>query len=194
MKAEPLIGLALLALVAVSGPWAHSWNREKSTMEDKELTVGMTAPDFTAPSSEGGEVSLRDLRGKIVVLYFYPKDDTPGCTKEACAFRDADAEMKKLGIVVLGVSKDDLASHEKFARKYELNFPLLSDPEGRIIAAYGAWKKNSIFGRTALAVNRSTVVIDREGVVRKIWRNVSVKGHAHEVLEFIQKNLLDDQK
>jgi peroxiredoxin Q/BCP len=129
-----------------------------------------------------------------VVLYFYPKDDTPGCTKEACAFRDAESEMKKLGVVVLGISKDDMKSHEKFGQKYNLNFPLLSDPEGKIIAAYGAWKENSIFGRTALGVNRSTFVIDREGIVRKVWRNVSVKGHSKAVLEFIEKNLVNDRE
>ena len=194
MKLEPLIGLAMLALVAASGPWAHGWNEEKTAMKENELKVGMPAPDFTAPSTDGGTVSLSDFKGRIVVLYFYPKDDTPGCTKEACAFRDAEIEMKKLGVVVLGISKDDMKSHEKFRHKYNLNFPLLSDPEGKIIAAYGAWKENSIFGRTALGVNRSTFVIDREGIVRKVWRNVSVKGHAREVLEFIQKNLLEDQR
>ena len=151
-----------------------------------ELNEGMKAPGFCAPSSEGGEVSLDALRGKVVVLYFYPKDDTPGCTKEACAFRDAWSEMQRLGAVVLGVSKDALASHDKFKRKYGLNFPLLSDPEGRIIQAYGAWKDKSIFGHTALGLERSTFVIDAEGTIRKAWRGVNVDGHADEVLAVVR--------
>jgi len=194
MKLEPIIGLAMLALVATSGPWSRGRDREKNAMKEDKPKVGMPAPDFTAPSTDGGTVSLSDFKGRIVVLYFYPKDDTPGCTKEACAFRDAESEMKKLGVVVLGISKDDMKSHEKFGQKYNLNFPLLSDPEGKIIAAYGAWKEKSIFGRSALGVNRSTFVIDREGIVRKVWRNVSVKGHSKAVLEFIEKNLVNDRE
>lgn len=194
MKMEALVGLALLALVVASGPWARGCNEETTAMHENELKVGSPAPDFSARSTEGGTVSLRDLKGTIVVIYFYPKDDTPGCTKEACAFRDANVEMRKRGVVVLGVSKDDMKSHEKFKAKYGLNFPLLSDPDGTIIGAYGAWKENSIFGKTALGVNRSTVVIDRDGIVRKVWRSVQVKGHAQEVLEFIEENLALDRR
>src|SRR5512135_3409222 len=146
----------------------------------------MVATDFTAPSSEEGTFSLHDLKGQIVVLYFYPKDQTPHCTKEACSFRDAKSELQSLGAVILGVSKDSEESHRKFKEKHALNFPLLSDPDGAIITAYGAWKKGSIFGKTLLGMDRSTVVIDRAGVVRKIWRGVNVKGHDQEVLGFVR--------
>ncbi len=155
-------------------------------MSENLLKEGMKAPGFSVESSEGGEVSLEALRGKVVVLYFYPKDDTPGCTKEACSFRDADSEIRKLGAVVLGVSKDGLASHGKFKAKYSLNFPLLSDPEGKLIAAYGVWKDKSIFGHSALGIQRSTFVIDREGIVRKAWYGVKVDGHADEVLQVVR--------
>ena len=146
------------------------------------LREGMKAPYFTAASSSGGEVSLSELKGKVVVLYFYPKDDTPGCTKEACSFRDSESELKKLGVVVLGVSKDSIESHGRFTKKYGLNFPLLSDPDGKIIGEYGAFKEKSLFGKTALGVERSTFLIDGEGVIRKIWRGVKVDGHSEEVL------------
>ena len=155
-------------------------------MADKDLKEGMPAPGFTAPSSEGGTLCLHDLKGKIVVLYFYPKDQTPHCTKEACSFRDSRAELQALGAVVIGVSKDSEESHRKFKEKYGLNFPLLSDPDGTIITAYGAWKKGSIFGKTLLGMDRSTVVIDRSGVVRKIWRGVDVKNHDQEILAFVK--------
>jgi peroxiredoxin Q/BCP len=151
-----------------------------------ELKEGTKAPGFSAASSEGGEVSLEGLRGRVVVLYFYPKDDTPGCTKEACSFRDAESDMRKLGAVVLGVSKDGLDSHDKFKAKYHLNFPLLSDPDGKIIAAYGVWKDKSIFGHTALGIVRSTFVIDRDGIVRKAWYGVKVDGHSDEVLAAVR--------
>jgi peroxiredoxin Q/BCP len=182
---EALFGLAMLGLVALSGPWATTKGTE-DPMADISLAEGMAAPDFTAPSSEGGTLSLHDLKGKIVVLYFYPKDNTPHCTKEACSFRDAKAELQAAGAVVLGVSKDSSESHQKFKEKHGLNYPLLSDPEGAIITAYGAWKKGSIFGRTALGMDRCTFVIDRGGVVRKIWRKVDVKNHDQEVLAFVK--------
>lgn len=151
-----------------------------------ELKEGSKAPGFSAASTDGGEVSLDGLRGKVVVLYFYPKDDTPGCTKEACSFRDSESEMQKLGAVVLGVSKDSLASHGRFKTKYHLNFPLLSDPDGTIIAAYGVWKDKSIFGHTALGIVRSTFVIDRDGIVRKAWYGVKVDGHSDQVLQAVK--------
>jgi thioredoxin-dependent peroxiredoxin len=184
-KAEALLALLLLGLVALSGPWTGTIAGE-TPMADAELKEGMAAPDFTAPSSEGGTLSLHDLKGRIVVLYFYPKDQTPHCTKEACSFRDARTDLQALGAVVIGVSKDSEESHRKFKEKYALNFPLLSDPDGAIITAYDAWKKGSIFGKTLLGMDRSTVVIDKEGVVRKIWRGVDVRNHDQEVLTFVE--------
>ena len=153
----------------------------------KTINEGDRAPTFSAPSSEGGEVNLSDLRGKAVILYFYPKDSTPGCTREACSFRDNLGRVEKLGAAVLGVSKDSLASHEKFKDSYELNFPLLSDPEGSIISAYGAWKeKKRKSGETYLGIDRSTVLIDPQGIVRRIWRDVKVDGHTDDVLEAVK--------
>jgi peroxiredoxin Q/BCP len=159
-------------------------------MESKHLEEGMRAPSFTADSTDGKRISLDDYKGKIVVLYFYPKDDTPGCTKEACSFRDAESQLQRLGVQVLGVSMDSVQSHEKFKKKYALNFPLISDQEGAIVTAYGAWKDKSLFGKTALGLSRSTFLIDQEGVVRKIWQGVKVEGHDQEVIDFIKKNLM----
>jgi thioredoxin-dependent peroxiredoxin len=144
---------------------------------------GKAAPDFTLPSSEGGEVSLKGLRGKAVVLYFYPKDDTPGCTKEACAFRDTQAKIKKAGAVVYGVSPDSVASHEKFRAKYRLNFPLLSDPDKSVAKKYGAFGEKVMYGKKVIGMIRSTFVIDGDGVVRKVFPRVRVDGHADQVRE-----------
>ena len=144
---------------------------------------GKAAPDFTLPSSEGGEVSLKGLKGKTVVLYFYPKDDTPGCTREACAFRDTQAAIKKKGAVVLGVSGDSLSAHEKFKAKYKLNFPLLSDPDKAVAKKYGAWGEKVMYGKKVIGMIRSTFVIDKEGVVQKVFPRVRVDGHAEKVLE-----------
>ena len=144
---------------------------------------GKTAPEFTLASSEGGEVSLEGLRGKAVVLYFYPKDDTPGCTREACAFRDRQAKIKKAGAVVLGVSGDSLESHGKFKAKYKLNFPLLSDPDKAVAKKYGAFGEKVLYGKKVVGMIRSTFVIDGEGVVRKVFPRVRVDGHAEKVLE-----------
>jgi len=146
---------------------------------------GKTAPEFTLASSEGGDVSLKGLRGKTVVLYFYPKDDTPGCTREACAFRDRQAKIKKAGAVVLGVSGDSLESHGKFKAKYELNFPLLSDPDKAVAKKYGAWGEKVLYGKKTIGMIRSTFVIDGEGVVRKVFPRVKVDGHAEKVLEAV---------
>ncbi len=156
-------------------------------MTAKELKEGMMAPTFTAEATGGGTISLGDFKGKTVVLYFYPKDSTPGCTREACAFRDAQAQMKKLGAVVLGVSRDSLKSHESFAAKQELKFPLLSDPERKIIDAYGVWKEKSMYGKTSMGIERSTFLIDGEGRIRRIWRKVKVDGHDEEVLAAIKE-------
>jgi thioredoxin-dependent peroxiredoxin len=144
---------------------------------------GKKAPEFRLPSSQGGEVSLEDLRGRNVVLYFYPKDDTPGCTREACAFRDTQARIKKAGAVVLGVSPDSLASHAKFRAKYKLSFPLLADVDKVVARKFGAFGEKVMYGRKVEGMIRSTFVIDAEGVVRKVFPRVKVDGHAEKVLE-----------
>ena len=151
------------------------------------IEEGKKAPDFELPSSEGGEVKLKDLRGKTVVLYFYPKDDTPGCTREACAFRDNQAALKKKGVVVLGVSGDSLASHDKFKAKYKLNFPLLSDSDKAVAKKYGAWGEKVLYGKKSVGMIRSTFVLDGEGVVRKVFPRVKVDGHAEKVLEAVSQ-------
>jgi peroxiredoxin Q/BCP len=151
------------------------------------IQEGKKAPEFALPSSEGGELSLKDLKGKTVVLYFYPKDDTPGCTREACAFRDSQAALRKKGVVVLGVSGDSLASHERFKTKYKLNFPLLSDPDKAVAKRYGAWGEKVLYGKKTVGMIRSTFVIDAEGVVRKVFPRVRVDGHADQVLEAVSK-------
>ena len=149
------------------------------------IQEGKKAPDFSLASSEGGEVSLKGLKGKSVVVYFYPKDDTPGCTREACAFRDNQAALKKKGVVVLGVSGDSLASHDKFKAKYKLNFPLLSDPDKVVAKKYGAWGEKVLYGKKSVGMIRSTFVIDGDGVVRKVFPRVRVDGHAEKVLEAV---------
>ena len=151
------------------------------------IEEGKKAPEFKLASSEGGEVRLKDLRGKTVVLYFYPKDDTPGCTREACAFRDSQAALEKKGVVVLGVSGDSLASHGKFKAKYKLNFPLLSDPDKAVAQKYGAWGEKVLYGKKSVGMIRSTFVIDAEGVVRKVFPRVKVDGHAEKVLEAVSQ-------
>jgi peroxiredoxin Q/BCP len=147
---------------------------------------GDIAPDFTLPADDGGQVKLSGLRGKPVVLYFYPKDDTPGCTKEACAFRDRTADLKARGAVVLGVSPDDVASHGKFRDKYGLNFPLLADVGHQVAERYGAWREKNMYGKTSMGVQRSTFVIDADGKVRKVWKKVNVDGHDEQVLAALE--------
>jgi peroxiredoxin Q/BCP len=144
---------------------------------------GESAPDFTLAADDGRQVKLSDLRGKPVVLYFYPKDDTPGCTKEACAFRDRTPELQAKGAVVLGVSPDDVASHGKFRDKYSLNFPLLADIGHEVAERYGAWREKNMYGKVSMGIQRSTFVIDAEGKVRKVWKAVSVDGHDEAVLK-----------
>jgi peroxiredoxin Q/BCP len=151
------------------------------------IKEGQKAPEFSLPSSEGGEVSLKSLKGKPVVLYFYPKDDTPGCTREACAFRDAKAAIRKTGAVVLGVSPDSLAAHDKFTTKYKLNFPLLSDPDKAVAKKYGAFGEKLMYGKKVVGMIRSTFVIDAAGVVRKVFPRVRVDGHDAKVLEALQE-------
>ncbi|MDQ7859767.1 MAG: thioredoxin-dependent thiol peroxidase [Armatimonadota bacterium] len=145
-------------------------------------TVGDRAPEFSAETDAGTRVSLRDFRGKKVVLYFYPKDDTPGCTKEACAFRDNHRRVLARGAVVLGVSADDVASHRRFKEKYDLPFPLLADPERTIISAYDVWKEKTLYGKTVMGVERTTFIIDEHGVITHVFPKVKVDGHVEEVL------------
>jgi peroxiredoxin Q/BCP len=152
------------------------------------LEVGKKAPAFTLESSDGGKVKLSDFADKLVVLYFYPRDNTPGCTVEAENFRDAVPALKKLGAVVLGVSKDSIASHCKFRDKYELTFPLLSDPDGKVLEAYGAWGDKVLYGKKSKGIIRSTVLIGKDGKVLKHWPKVSVKGHVDDVIATV-KNL-----
>ena len=143
---------------------------------------GKPAPDFELPSDSGERVRLSSLRGKPVVLYFYPKDDTPGCTVEACGFRDAYSDFEKRGAVVLGVSPDDEASHVKFKEKYSLPFTLLADPEHEVAEEYGVWKERNMYGKKSMGIERSTFVIDSDGNVAKAMRRVKPDTHAGDVL------------
>ena len=147
------------------------------------LQAGDPAPDFTMEADKGGAVSLKDLRGKTVVLYFYPKDDTPGCTRESCAFRDNYPTFQGRDVLIYGVSCDDIPSHEKFAAKYDLPFPLLSDPDTSVSTAYGVYKEKTNYGRKYMGIERSTFVIDGDGRISRIFRNVKVDGHVEKVLD-----------
>jgi peroxiredoxin Q/BCP len=144
---------------------------------------GKKAPDFTAATDGGGKLKLSDLKGKTVILYFYPKDDTTGCTKEACGFRDSLPDFSMAKAAVIGVSKDSVASHDRFKAKHELPFTLVSDADGRICEKYGTWIEKSMYGRKYMGIDRATFLIDKTGTVRRIWRKVKVPGHVEEVLE-----------
>jgi peroxiredoxin Q/BCP len=146
------------------------------------VDVGQQAPGFDLPTDGGGRVRLEDFRGKPVVLYFYPKDDTPGCTKEATGFAAAYGAFRAAGAEVVGVSKDSVASHQKFKEKYELTFPLGADEDGKVVEAYGVWVEKSMYGRSYMGIDRSTFLIDGDGTIRKAWRKVQVPGHVEEVL------------
>jgi peroxiredoxin Q/BCP len=148
----------------------------------ESLTVGMQAPEFSLPSTLGRRVSLAEFRGKRVILYFYPKDDTPGCTMEACGFRDSFPRIESKDAIVLGISLDDELSHERFAQKYSLPFPLLSDKDAAVSRQYGTYKEKSLYGRSFWGIERTTFVIDREGKVEHVFRRVKVEGHAEEVM------------
>ena len=150
------------------------------------IAEGSPAPDFSLPASGGRTVSLQSLKGKPFVLYFYPRADTPGCTKEACAFQEALPQLGKIGVEVIGVSKDKMAPIEKFAAKYNLSFPLASDPDAKTIEAYGAWQEKSMYGTKYMGIERSTVLVDKTGTIAKIWPKVKVEGHAAEVLKAVQ--------
>lgn len=151
------------------------------------VEAGSKAPSFTLTADDGSKVKLADLKGSIVVLYFYPKDDTPGCTKEACAFRDRQSELVKHGVKVLGVSPDDKDSHVKFKEKYKLNFPLLVDKDHQLAEKYGAWREKNMYGKVSMGIQRSTFLIDADGKVAKVWKRVQVDGHDAKVLEEVAK-------
>jgi peroxiredoxin Q/BCP len=161
-------------------------------MSDTEVKESQPAPDFTLPAIgnddvvKDGKVQLSALRNRVAVLYFYPKDDTPGCVVEACSFRDANHVMQQQGIVVLGVSKDSVSSHQKFADKYSLPFPLLADTDTTVSQLYGAYGEKTNYGKTYMGVIRKTFLIDKDGILRKIWHKVKPEGHAQEVLETIE--------
>lgn len=144
--------------------------------------IGTSAPDFSAPTADGSTVSLGDYCGQWVLLYFYPKDDTPGCTKQACNLRDNFSALQDAGVVVLGVSSDDVASHERFAEKYDLPFPLLADPDKTILEAYGTWGQKNLYGRLFMGTKRTSFLIDPEGIVRHIFKRPKTGVHAEEVL------------
>lgn len=153
------------------------------------LQVGDLAPDFTMPAASGGSVSLRDLRGKKVVLYFYPKDDTPGCTIEACAFRDNLPNFEGVNAEIIGVSRDNTESHQRFRDKYNLNFTLASDDTGEVTEAYEVWKEKNMYGKTFMGIQRATFLIDEDGRIAHVWPSVSVTGHVEEVLAAVNGRL-----
>ncbi len=149
------------------------------------LDIGDKAPEFTLPTDGDGSVSLAELKGKKVVLYFYPKDDTSGCTAEACAFRDMFPRFKKMDATVIGISRDSVASHDKFKKKYELPFTLASDAEGKVTEKYGVWVEKSMYGRKYMGIERATFLVDEKGKIQQIWHKVKVPGHADEVLKAV---------
>jgi len=151
------------------------------------VEIGKPAPKFEMPADGGGTVSLASLKGKRVVLYFYPKDDTPGCTTEACGFRDNLPDFSKLKAAVVGVSRDSVAAHDKFKAKYKLPFALASDADHRGSAAYGTWGEKTLYGRKYMGMERATFLIDEKGIVRGIWRKVKVKGHVEDVLAKVKE-------
>jgi thioredoxin-dependent peroxiredoxin len=150
-----------------------------------ELKEGDKAPDFTAHATDGQQVSLSDFKGKNVVLYFYPRDDTPGCTKESCAFRDIFSKFKEKGAVILGISVDSVKSHTKFTEKYKLPFPLLADEDKSLVQAYGVWGQKSFLGRKYMGTHRVTFLIGPDGRIKRIWPKVKPETHAKEVLAFL---------
>jgi len=152
----------------------------------KGLKVGDAAPDFTLPTDGTGQITLSALRGKPVVLYFYPRDDTPGCTMEACGFNDNLPNFSGLNAEIIGISKDSEASHARFRDKYGLKFRLAADTETKVAKAYGVWVEKSLYGRKYMGMDRATYLIDRGGIIRGVWRSVKVKGHVDEVLKAAQ--------
>ena len=151
--------------------------------------VGTPAPDFTLMAGDGATYALAAFKGQPVVLYFYPKDDTPGCTTEACSFRDAWDRLQALGALVLGVSRDDAKAHQRFASKYQLPFPLLADPGGAVAQRYGVWVQKSMYGKQYMTMARTTFYIRRDGAIGHVWAQVKPEGHAEEVLQFVAADL-----
>jgi peroxiredoxin Q/BCP len=151
------------------------------------LEVGSKAPQFTLQSQDGEKISLKDFLGKKVILYFYPKDDTPGCTKEACSFTDQYSKIKKQGAVVLGISADSVESHKKFQKKYNLGIDLLSDPDKEVINKYGVWKEKNMYGKKTMGIERTTFLIDEKGNIAKIFPRVRVEGHTEAILQELGK-------
>jgi peroxiredoxin Q/BCP len=147
---------------------------------------GGKAPTFSMPTDSGGKIALKDLKGRPVVLYFYPKDSTPGCTIEACDFRDLTPDFSKIDAEIVGISKDSVKRHDNFKAKYELPFSLASDEDSDVCERYGVWVEKNMYGRKFMGIERATFLIDAKGVVRKIWRKVKVKGHAEDVLEAVK--------
>lgn len=156
-------------------------------MSNPELAIGDPAPGFSLPKDGGGEVALSNLKGQMVVLYFYPKDDTSGCTKEAIAFTESLPAFEEAGAVILGVSKDTVAKHDKFKAKHDLGVTLLSDEDGAVCEAYGVWVEKSMYGRKYMGIERATYLIDGDGQLKQIWRKVKVPGHADAVLKAVQE-------
>jgi len=151
--------------------------------------IGKPAPDFSLPSTTGESISLRQYKGKkTVVLYFYPKDETPGCTKEACAFRDRSEEFEKNNVVVLGVSNDDMETHMRFKEKQKLSFPLLSDPDASVSKMFGVYKQKNLYGKKYMGIERTTFIIDRSGRIAQIYPRVKVDGHVDDVIEFVRED------
>ena len=149
------------------------------------LNIGDNAPNFNLPTDSDGNAKLSDFKGQKLVIYFYPKDDTPGCTKESCSFRDALADFKSLGTAIVGVSKCSVAKHDKFKAKYDLNFPLLSDENGSMCEDYGVWVEKNMYGKKYMGIQRATFLIDEDGKIAAIWPKVKVPGHVDEVKEAI---------
>jgi len=147
------------------------------------LTPGAAAPDFTLPTDGGGSVTLSALKGQQVILYFYPKDDTTGCTAEACSFRDAEASFRGAKTKVIGISKDSVARHDKFKKKYDLPFTLASDEHGHVCDDYGVWKEKSMYGRTYMGIERTTFLVGADGTIKRVWNKVKVNGNVAEVLK-----------
>ena len=147
------------------------------------IEEGKKAPAFTLKADDGTKMKLSDLKGQMVVLYFYPRDDTPGCTKEACAFRDRKDEIIAAGATIFGISGDDLESHQKFRDKYELNFPLLVDTDYKVSEKFGAYREKNMYGKKSMGIQRSTFIIDADGKVAKVWKRVQVEGHDQQVLD-----------
>ena len=151
------------------------------------IEEGKKAPAFTLHADDGSKVKLSELKGNPVVLYFYPRDDTPGCTKEACAFRDRQDEIKALGAQVFGISPDTVASPVKFRDKFSLNIPLLADPDNAMADKYGAWREKNMYGKKSMGIQRSTYLIDADGKVAKLWKRVKVDGHDQQVIDALKE-------